>query len=111
MTQATIKLRNWNDLTEEVKAPMAVLAAMASGRPEMLKLAPKGPATAEEAAALYNTIRVLLETNRALQEHAQQLASQMKQVRLSLRGLSGQFDRLYEAANFTDADDSEEEDD
>ena len=98
------KLRKWNDLTEEVTAPPPIIAALATGRPEMLKLAPKGAATAEEVAVLYNVIRVLLETNRELQDHSQLLADQMKQVRLSLRGMSRQFDRLYTLASFTDGD-------
>ena len=111
MAQATKRLRNWNDLTEEIKAPSYVIFAMAAGRAELMKLAPKGPAEAEEAEALRNVIRVLLETNRELQEHSQNLASQMKQLRLTLRGLQGSFDKLHEMASFTDGDDDESEDD
>ena len=104
------KLRKWNDLTEEVRAPSPVLAALATGRPEMLKLRTKGPATADDADSLYNVIRVLLETNRELQMHSQELASQMGQLRLTLRGLTRKFDELQELASFTDAaDDSEVE--
>jgi hypothetical protein len=110
MTQATKKLRNWNDLTEEIVAPPAVIAALATGRPEMLKLAVNGAATEEETKALYNVIRVLMETNRELQQHSQQVAENMKQARLTLRGLQGQFNRLHELASFTEADDEEEED-
>ena len=112
MAQATKRLRNWNDLTEEIKAPQyARLRDVAAGRVlELMKLAPKGPAEAEEANALRNVIRVLLETNRELQEHSQNLASQMKQLRLTLRGLQGSFDKLHEMASFTDGDDESEDD-
>jgi hypothetical protein len=105
MTQATKKLRNWNDLTEEIKAPQAVLVAMASARPELLKLAPKGPATAEEAEALYNVIRVLMETNWELQQHSARLATEMKQLRQMLNGLQRKFVDLEAVASFTEADD------
>jgi uncharacterized coiled-coil DUF342 family protein len=73
----------------------------------LLKLAPKEAATEEETAALYNVIRVLMDTNRELQQHSQRLAEQMEQIVLNLRGVSKKFDELREVANFTEADDEE----
>jgi hypothetical protein len=93
-------IRRWNELSEEVKAPPAVLIALATARPEMLKIVPKEPATAEETAQLYNVIRVLLETNRQLQEHAQELATRAKQVRLSVRGIQRKMNELESTANY-----------
>jgi hypothetical protein len=105
----TAKLRNWNDLTEEVKAPQTVMLAMMTARPELLKLAPKQAATEEETAALYNVIRVLMETNQELQRHSQKVADEMKNLRLTLQGMKRKFDELFALASFTEADDESEE--
>lgn len=68
------KLDNWNQFTEEVKVPAELLPALMSGRTELLKLVPPRALTAEEAAAMYKLVAVLMETNAALKEHAEQLA-------------------------------------
>lgn len=105
-----IKLRKWNELTEEVAAPTAVAVALSTGRPEMLKLAPKGPSSAEETAALYNIIRVLMDTNQELQNHSKSLADRMADLRRQLRGVGRKFDELFNLANFTDGDNAVDED-
>jgi ABC-type siderophore export system fused ATPase/permease subunit len=105
----TAKLQRWNDLTEEVKAPQTVMLAMMTGRSELLKLAPKAAATEEETAALYNTIRVLMDTNLELQNHSQKVADEMKNLKLTLQGMKRKFDELFALASFAEADDESEE--
>lgn len=98
-----------NELTEEIVAPAKVIAALMTGRTELLKLAAKGPVSAEEAAALYNAIRILMDTNKELQDHSQRLATEMQQLRGALRGMARKFDNLYMIANFTEGDGAEED--
>jgi hypothetical protein len=64
----------WNAFVEEMKVPSDIAVAMATGRPEMLRLAPARDMGAEEVRVLYGVIAGLLETNAALREHAQDLA-------------------------------------
>lgn len=88
----------WNELTEEVTAPFDVMVALSSGRSEMLKLRSGGAANAEETAQLYNVIRVLMDTNRALQDHAQSMATETENLRLCLRGINRKLDDLHTLA-------------
>lgn len=104
----TATITKWNDLTEEVTAPPAIIAALMTGRPEMLKLASATASTPEETAALYNIIRVLMETNRELQGHSQRVATEMDQLRGTLRGLNRKFLDLYHVASFTEGDNEDE---
>ena len=106
----TFVLKKWNDLTEEITAPSTVIAALMTGRPEMLKFNLPTASTSEETASLYNVIRVLMETNRELQTHSQRVADEMDQLRGTLRGLNRKFLELSHLANFKEGQIDEEED-
>jgi len=68
-----LKLAKYTELMREVSLPVELAAALMTGRPELARLAPKRDFTQKEAQELYNAVVVLIETNRALQEHAQEL--------------------------------------
>lgn len=101
-------IRKWNELTEEIQAPDAVLAALSTNRPQLLKFGPYRTSTAEQTKQLYNVIRVLMETNSELQKHSQQLADEANQLRSSFKGISRKLNELHATANFSDAMDEEE---
>lgn len=65
-------LDNWNALVRKVKAPTVVAAALMTGRPELLR-ASLGSVALDERP-LYEVIAVLVETNAALRQHAEQVS-------------------------------------
>jgi hypothetical protein len=105
------KLDNRNSFTEEVQAPGAVGVALSTGRIELLKLYnPTAPISADEAKKLVNIIRVLIETNQALQEHAKLMVELVDNIRQSISGLGNHTQFLRHFANFqTPVEESDEE--
>jgi hypothetical protein len=103
-------LRSPSDLTEVVSVPNDLAMAFATGRVELLKLAQPRAMDADEVATLYNLIRVLLETNIALREHAEAVAQLAYTVHDNLRGVVGSAALLEAFADFRATDDAEEED-
>jgi hypothetical protein len=105
------KLDNRNSFTEEVEAPGAVGVALSTGRIELLKMYnPKESVPAEEAKKLVNIIRVLIETNYALQEHAQLMVELVDNIRQSVSGLGNHTQFLRHFANFeTPVEEDDEE--
>jgi len=100
-----MKLRSWNDLAEEVRGlPMAVGAALATGRPELLANSQADNWTAEESVAVLCLVRVLIETNQALQDHSVRLARRSNELHLTVKGLVRSVDGLRDLANFRDPD-------
>jgi predicted RNase H-like nuclease (RuvC/YqgF family) len=99
-----LKLRKWNELTEEVIAPPPVMFALMAGRTELLIPHEGAP---EETKQLYNVIRVLMETNQQLQEHCQSLAREATELRSTFKGVWTKLEKLKAAADFTTADDEE----
>jgi hypothetical protein len=69
------KLDDWTAFTEEMKVPGEIMPALMTGRPELLAMALPRHMSAEEVGVLFKIIKVLLETNAALREHASDLAN------------------------------------
>lgn len=68
------RLDSLNSLVEQVQLPADVYPALQTGRTELLKIMAPRPMSAEECAAVYKLLAVMIETNQALIDHGQQLA-------------------------------------
>lgn len=68
------RLDAWTAFVDEMRVPGDMYPALASGRPELIKLIQPRALTAEEAKPLFDIIASLIGTNMALREHAEQLA-------------------------------------
>lgn len=102
------RMRSWHELSEDVKGPLPnmIVAAVSSGRPELARLA-IGEGATPEMTALINLIASLLETNSALQSHAERLADQTRQMRQNLKGLFRLAHRIESFAEFRPCDEEE----
>jgi hypothetical protein len=85
---------------DELKIPAELYPALATGRPELIKLAAPRDLTATEAEALYKIIGCLIETNVALREHAAQLAVFVGQWSDAFKHLRSLGDRINRFAMF-----------
>ena len=95
-----IRMDGWNQLTESVKAPAEVMAALMTGRPELARTAPARALSVEECKALYHLLAVLIETNYALQRHAQETAKLVKNWGDAFTTLDSLGRRIERFANF-----------
>src|SRR4051812_34789126 len=68
------RLDNWTAFVNEMTVPADIYPALASGRPELIKIIQPRELTAAEAKALFDIVGTLIETNMALREHAERLA-------------------------------------
>jgi hypothetical protein len=68
------KLDSWTAFVDPVDVPGDFYPALASGRPELIKLIQPRALSADETKALFQIIASLIGTNMALREHAEQLA-------------------------------------
>lgn len=73
-----ITLTGWEQLTADTKVPAEIAAALITGRPELARLAPPRALSVEECKECFNLIATLIETNRALQQHAEETAKLVK---------------------------------
>jgi hypothetical protein len=94
------KLDTWTQFVDELKIPMDIYPALASGRPELIKLAKPRDLTAVETEALLNIIGCLIETNFALREHAAQLADFVGTWTDAFKHLRSVGDRIQRFALF-----------
>ena len=94
------KLDAWNAFVEELKVPSELFPALMTNRPEMVRLAPRRPLSAEEADALYNLIAGLIETNSALREHAAQVATLVQDWMSGIHGLISTARKVRQFARF-----------
>jgi hypothetical protein len=101
------KLDNWTAFVDEMKVPADIYPALASGRPELLKLMQPRALSADEAKVLFNIIGSLISTNMALREHAEQLALFTHNWADAFKALRGVGERIERFANFEH--DAEEE--
>ena len=101
LTEITERMRSWSELSDDIKEtlPTAICAAIMSGRPELVQF--------EVAAAkrplyksLLRVIEVLLETNIALQVHAEEVAKRTRILEDSLKGVVTAARRIDNFANF-----------
>lgn len=94
------KLDRWTSLVEEIKVPGDMYPALASGRPELIKLIQPRDLSAEEAKVLFDIIASLIGTNIALREHAQQLAQFTDNWTEAFKHLHSIGNRIQRFANF-----------
>jgi hypothetical protein len=104
-------LKKWSEYTKDVKAPTQVIAALLTGRPEILHWGKPRSLNEEECAAVYDLIGTLVETNMALQRHAQALTQLTHNMRDNAKGIMRMIDQIHDFANFRSSDEREEEDD
>lgn len=102
-------LEYWSSLIEEISCPPEVAVALATMRPELMKLAKPRELTAEEAAALYRVIEVLIRTNFALQKHAIETAKMVNIWSSSFQQLESLGYRINEFASFRRPESNEDE--
>ena len=105
------KMRSWSDLSETISTelPGAIAAAVMSGRPELIYATDFKGMTPEQAAGVCRVAAILLETNRALQVHAEELAQKTHALYDGIKGLRTLADRLDNFANFRTEVQEEEE--
>jgi hypothetical protein len=107
------RLNNWNEFVEELKVPSELAPALITNRPELIRLAQPRALSADEAKALYTLIGALLETNMALREHAQGVATLAEGWVSSMNGaftIARRIGRLAQFRHADAADDSEIDD-
>ena len=81
-------MRSPNELTEEVNVPSHIAAALATGRSELVGLVKEY--TPEQVTSLVNLVRVLIDTNRELRNHAAVVSLKIEHARGCIKGaLSG----------------------
>lgn len=102
------QLDSWSAFVNEMTMPSDIYAAMASGRPELLKLIEPRDLSAAEMKIFLIIIATLLNTNMALREHSQRLAQFTGQWADAFRALHSIGNRIERFANF---DHFEDEDD
>lgn len=101
-------MRGWEQLARDVEAPGPVAVALSTGRPELIP--DKYNWQAGEADRLAAVIKVLMETNRELQEHSEYLAQRLDEVSELLEGASRKVGRVIDVANFRQEGDDDDAD-
>jgi hypothetical protein len=72
-----LTLESWNSFVRELLIPEDVMPAVVTGRPELIRALPGRDLAAADVKILYELIAGLLETNAALREHAEDVATSM----------------------------------
>lgn len=103
------KMRSWSELSRDLqgKLPAAVVAALGASRPELVQYH-NGSLDEEQTQTLLSLVQVLLETNRALQMHAEELASLSMTLSNDLRGMITKTLRITNFAHFRTHDEEED---
>lgn len=110
---ARMRLDGWNQLTGDVQPPPMFAAALITGRPELARAVtpPKASELSDDdVAKLCNLIAVLIETNAALQDHAQEVSKLVKHWSEAFTALRAIGWRVEAFANFRRTDDEAEAD-
>lgn len=94
------RLDNWAEFIGDFELPEDLLPAVMSGRYELIAAATPRAMSGEEVAKLYRLIGVLLETNAALREHAQQIAEQVDIWHGAFKHLHNVGNRIQHFAHF-----------
>ncbi len=109
-----IKLRkmpqDWASFSEPLDVPADIGAALITGRPELLTLASRDMKK-EEVSRLLNVLRVLMETNQLLKEHASLLAQRAELFVDAVKNSVAQAMKIEAFANFRSEVGVGEEDD
>jgi hypothetical protein len=109
-----VKLDAPNAFTEAVSCPAELYAGLQANRPELIRVAPARPLTADETKAVYSLIATLIETNAALREHAEQVSQLVENWGSHFKGLERTGNQIRQFAAFKPliaADPEGEEDD
>jgi len=93
-------LKAWSEYTRDVAAPPQVIAALTTGRVELLKLGRPRALTEEETKAVYDLIATLVETNMGLQRHAEAVAQLAQSMKWNARGIVAMIDQMDDFAHF-----------
>lgn len=104
-----MKLKTWNELAEEVQLPRELAVALMTGRSELLALRTQ-PLSVGETRVVINCLRVLMETNRELQQHSATLAEQVSHLTGMLKGVNAHCQKLLDLANFRNSEEESHED-
>jgi hypothetical protein len=108
--ESLTSLESWNSLIRETNVPADLAAAFITMRPELVGLASKRDMTAEEVGNLYTVIKVLMETNFALQQHARHTAKIVHFWYNAFKQLDTLGRRIEHFANFRRSDEDYEVD-
>lgn len=107
--EAAAKLGGWEQLVRDVSLPMDIHAAVFTGRTQLLAAAVR-PMDANEVRQVLDLVAVLIETNRALQQHSCMVARRVEQLVQGIQGSVRALDLLEDFANFRNPDDDSEDD-
>jgi hypothetical protein len=100
---------DWTQLQEEIQVPADLVPALAANRVEMLMLARRAM-NAEEVGQLLNVLRVLMNTNAALQQRCSLLHEMLSEVRTQVKGLGTTVGKIEaELLGASEEDDESEE--
>lgn len=102
-----MSLASWNSFVNELSVPQDIMPALASNRPELMKLIPARELSKAECQVLYHLIAGLIETNAALREHAQEVAHQVDIWAQAFKQLQTVGFRIQEFANFRRSDEDD----
>lgn len=106
------KLDSWNSYTQAVQVPNDLATTMMTGRPELLRAVKPRALTVEETKAIYDCLATLIETNMALQHHAQQVAHLVDNWASGFKTLATVGNKIEHFANFRKLSDvAEDEED
>lgn len=108
--QSRTSLEKWNEFIRQVDVPSDLAAALVTMRPELINLIKPRALTEEEASTLYTLIKVLIETNAALQTHARETAKMVSIWANSFKQLQSLGRRIDHFANFRRSDEEYEVD-
>jgi hypothetical protein len=100
MLQRIAKLEGPNFFTQAVDMPADLAAAIITSRPELLRAVRPRALTEDECSVLYNLLSTLIETNMALREHAQEVATMTKNMMGGFTTVAMVADQLKGFANF-----------
>lgn len=94
------QLDGWNAFVDDILVPGDIYPALASGRPELIKLIQPRALSADEAKVLFDIIASLIGTNMALREHAQRVAQFTDNWADAFKALHSVGNRIQRFANF-----------
>lgn len=101
-------LDGWNSFVETLTIPQDLMIPLITGRDELVTLATPRAMTAEETAQLYKAIGVLIRTNMALRDHAQEVAIMVGIWSDAFKQLHSLGTRIDSFAHFRTTQDSED---
>jgi hypothetical protein len=102
------QLSAWNAFSESMDVLPDFYPALQTGRSELLVAANPRPLSEEECKAVFKMVRVLIETNQALQHHAQELSIMVQQWARDSRSTFSRIDKIAQFANFDVPDEIED---